>query len=516
MGGRRGSPLTPGARRSGRRSLRKRLYGWHAWAGFQLALLTFVVLATGTFAVVGDELDWLLDPQRRVAPSPAPPAWDAMFATARATRPEQGIVELRLGELASMAAQVRTQRPDGRPHRIFVDPATGALRGEGHWLSAQRLLRDLHRYLFLLWGGIGLPVVTIAAGVLAVQLVTGLLLVRRWRDGLTTLRLDRGPRVAVGDLHRAGGLWFAWFVLLMVVTSFWYLTEWSMLRTGHNPEAQRVSPGFRDATPAAVQLRPPSAYLAAVHAVWPELEPVSILYPGSAEHPLTVTGRGGDALVRDRAARVFLDPHTAEVLRVQRPGELAPLEYVTELADPWHFGDVGGLWTKGLWFLGGLVLTGLAGTGVWLTWRRTRTLAGGWHAATALVLVATAAAGTAYVRHYLNEEEAEPGRLATHFTHAGVPGEVRIVDGASATIRVRLGGSGATLPALPRVRELWLEAPDGTRHALRRRTGPWPYRAEVVLPDPPPRELTLHLRGPDERITEVGLALSAGMLATAP
>ncbi|NGX16291.1 PepSY-associated TM helix domain-containing protein [Wenzhouxiangella sp. XN24] len=376
------------------------MFAIHSWAGFQLTLLTFVVLLTGTLAVFGDEIDWLIDGNRRVAPSTAPPQWDAIYEAAGERQPGHRIAEIRLGEFRAMAAQVRTAKPDERPHLIFFDPATGELTGEGHWLSAQRLLREMHRYLFILTGGIGLPIVTIAAGVLAVQLVTGLVTIRKWLKGLVTLRTNKSARVVVGDFHRSMGLWTFWFTLLMVVTSFWYLAEWGLNKSGIRTEAPRYTAEIP--IPEEFQTYPsPSRYIAAAVNAYPELRPTSILFPSRAGAPVTVMGRSDDWLVRDRASRVFLNPYDASVLQVQSPKNITVLQYVTELADPWHFGDVGGMLTKTIWFIAGLILTALAGTGTWLTWRRTRAGMGRWHWATVGVLGVGAVFGTLYVAHFL-------------------------------------------------------------------------------------------------------------------
>ena len=38
----------------------KKLYDLHAWVGFELALVMFVILFTGTVATVAYEIDWLV------------------------------------------------------------------------------------------------------------------------------------------------------------------------------------------------------------------------------------------------------------------------------------------------------------------------------------------------------------------------------------------------------------------------------------------------------------------------
>ena len=51
-----------------KKSARRRLYDLHTWVGFHLAVIMAVVLFTGTFATVSNELDWLTQHDMRVSP----------------------------------------------------------------------------------------------------------------------------------------------------------------------------------------------------------------------------------------------------------------------------------------------------------------------------------------------------------------------------------------------------------------------------------------------------------------
>ncbi|QYU71247.1 PepSY domain-containing protein [Leptolyngbya sp. 15MV] len=50
----------------------------HQWVGLKLSLFLSFIMFTGTLAVVSHEIDWLLQPSLRVAPSTAqgPVAWE--------------------------------------------------------------------------------------------------------------------------------------------------------------------------------------------------------------------------------------------------------------------------------------------------------------------------------------------------------------------------------------------------------------------------------------------------------
>lgn len=394
-------PLTAEQAAQGRKkSLRKRLFAWHSWAGFQLALLTFIVMLSGTLAVVSNEIDWLLDSERHVQPLQGEPQWQAMLSSAKTLYPDALVAGLQLGELDVMAAEALILTEDKQRIRVFIDPSTGEVLGTGHWLNVQRILRDFHRYLFIVLKGLGLPIVTIAAVVLAVQLYTGLATTRKWLRGLITLPRRKNARIFIGDLHRFSALWTTWFTLLMVITSFWYLAEWIL----HSAGGRAAAPILAVSAPEngiAPELNSLEAHIAATKDAFPELRISSISLPTPYSEQVIMIGPSTDWLLRPRASRVTLDAQTAEVLAVQRPEDLTALQYTADLADPWHFGDVGGLATKLLWFCCGVILTGLSATGVWLTWRRTRQSFGRWHIATSVIMLVSGVFGFGYISFQL-------------------------------------------------------------------------------------------------------------------
>jgi uncharacterized iron-regulated membrane protein len=386
-------------------TLRRSLFKLHSWLGFQLFLLLSLVLISGTLATLSHEIDWLIDADRRVSlgVDAKPVSWQDIYAAAKAQRPNDAVITMTRGPGPWFATEVRTQTPGGRPHRVFVNPYTGEVTGQGHWLNVQRLLRDLHRYLFIIPGGVGLIIVSVCALVLVGQLLTGLWITRRWLTAASRVRLHRGVRVAVGDSHRAAGIWSIGFIVLISITGLWYFTEYVMIKSGHNPEAPREETLPESLLQVQGATLPDFAidrYVAAVKTAFPELRVTEIQLPTRINQPVTLLGRSDDWLVRDRANRVFINPIDASVIRVQKADQLTPLQYITELADPWHFGYVGGLATKLIWFICGCLLSGLAVTGAWLAWRRLRTLTTRWHWANYGAMVLVIVFMGLYIRHF--------------------------------------------------------------------------------------------------------------------
>jgi uncharacterized iron-regulated membrane protein len=338
-----------------------------------------VVLMTGTVATVSHEIDWLVQDDMRASPAQAiipgeKVSWSEMEDALRDYRPDdtlQSIYKIG-GDHFTYRARMRDEF--GQMMFVHVDPWTGTVTGETNPLTVQRVFRDLHRYLFMP-NYIGLPLVTSLAFILMIALYTGLKTTRNWRTILFRVRTNKGSRILIGDAHKAAGLWSVWFFVVMITTSVWYLAEFGAAAAG-----QRMSPSGVSAPAEAVTLygatinTPPlDDVIAAAINAYPELKPTSVGFPSGANGTLTVQGSAGNPLVRQRANMVFLNPETLEVLKVRRARDIRAVAFINEMADPLHFGYFGGLATKLIWFVFGLLMSGLSLSGVWLTWKRLKT-----------------------------------------------------------------------------------------------------------------------------------------------
>ncbi|WP_054590624.1 PepSY domain-containing protein [Sphingopyxis macrogoltabida] len=102
---------------------------------------------------------------------------------------------------------------------------------------------------------------------------------------------------------------------------------------------------------------------AAAQAAYPGLDVRRVLLPGKESPELQPHGDYRAVLVRPRANAVWVDPATTKVLLTTDGRDMKLHQRIGEMADPLHFGDFGGYWTKVPWFLFGLLLTGLSLSG---------------------------------------------------------------------------------------------------------------------------------------------------------
>ncbi|MBO6765134.1 PepSY domain-containing protein [Maricaulis sp.] len=337
----------------------------HQWAGLQLSLFLTFVFLTGTLAVFSYEIDWALRPAMWAAPTAIEgrAGWGAVGETVMAETGGEGrmIVYAPVHPAATFDAVLRR---DGISTHVYVHPRTGEITGTGPWAGVQRFLRNTHRHL-MLPVKYGVPIVALAAVFLAVSLVTSFWVYKKWWRGFLRLPRGRTARAWIGDAHRVAGVWSLWFVLVMIVTGLWYLVEvlgaGAPAANGDDPDLPQTAALERElGTGEAID-----AGIAALMARHPDFRIEAVFWPPDRETPAEVHGYTGRAiLVRPRANTAWIDPRTGVLLDVVDPARLSAHQRIAEAADPLHFGTFGGYWTKALWFLFGVALTALAGTGV--------------------------------------------------------------------------------------------------------------------------------------------------------
>ena len=337
----------------------------HQWVGLKLSLFMAFIMFTGTLAVVGHEIDWLMQPSLRVAPASAqgPTQW-ATIAKSAADHP--GVAEVWSMEAptaSAFAVKVTVKDAGGDLFYLHAHPVTGAIQGKGPWVGAQRVLRNMHRHLNLPTK-IGVPIVAFLGLLLLISLATSLVVYKKWWRGFTKPLRTRDARTWWGDFHRLAGVWSLWFVALIALTSVWYFVESLGLDAPPPPRVKLeapIKPGPQGLEPA----------FAAAREAYPRLAVRRVLLPGEESPVLQLHGDYEAALVRPRANAVWVDPATAEVLLKTDGRDMDVHQRIGEMADPLHFGTFGGYWTKFLWFLFGIALTMLSVSGTMIYARRT-------------------------------------------------------------------------------------------------------------------------------------------------
>lgn len=363
LGGPGASGAAAGARRGTPERKKARIW-WHVhqWAGLKLSLFLSFILFTGTLAVLSAEMDWLMRPAMRVAPSTVsgPVDWPAIADNAVRARPDYRITAIEAPHASAFAATVWVEKPDGGNAFLYAHPTTGAIQGEGHWVGAKRVLRNMHRHLNMpVW--LGVPIVSSLALLLLVSLVSSLVVYKKWWRGWTKPIRTRDARTGWGDFHRLAGVWSLWFLVLMIVTGVWYFAEETLARA---PNLPRPDVAEAPTVPPEGLARSLAAGLASARRADPGLEILRVQFPSEDRAAFKFEGQKSALLVRDRANAVWTSAADGAPLLVADGRDLSVHQRISEAADPLHFGTFGGYWTKVPWFLFGLLLTGLSVSGV--------------------------------------------------------------------------------------------------------------------------------------------------------
>jgi hypothetical protein len=164
------------------------------------------------------------------------------------------------------------------------------------------------------------PIVSVAALLLAVSLVTSFWTYKKWWRGFFRWPRGRTARAYVGDLHRFMGLWSLWFVVLMIVTGAWYLFE---VMGGSAPSLPAEPIAVADQASTARPLTEGEAIdrgIAELHDRLPNFRIEMVRWPAEADSTFQVHGYTDRAiLVRARANAVRIDAATGEIVSIVDP-----------------------------------------------------------------------------------------------------------------------------------------------------------------------------------------------------
>ena len=349
----------------------------HRWVGLKLSILMSFVLITGTLATVSHEIDWLLDPGRRVLPTVTVDHydWQGIADAARQARPDWSFEWIAAPIDPWFAAQAVGLTAAGERRRLFLHPTSFAVQSDRGWFNAQRLFRDAHRRL-MIFHPAGIALVSALSILLILSIVSGLFVYKKFWRGFFRKPRTRDTRTLWGDLHRLGGVWSLWFIVVIALTSVWYLVEVVSGMAG-----ARIG-GLPDPSPPPAVARAvdttgePAVSLTALSLKAREAIPGyavrSVWLPKFAGDPIVFHGQATAILVRDRANQVHFDARTGEMLAFINARTVGVAPRLSEMADPLHFGTFGGIWTKLLYFVFGVILSAMSLSGIYIFSARIR------------------------------------------------------------------------------------------------------------------------------------------------
>jgi len=344
----------------------------HGWFSLPVWAIFCAVCLTGTLAVFSHELTWLTNPNARAsnpqqqASRPVPELITAL---------KQQVPDAEVSSVLVMEPYLVTAllfSTAGQPPGIaYVNPYTAQVQELNYGPTFINFIRSLHGWLLFPWQNgysVGYYLVCAMALVMLGALITGLVIYKNFWRSFTApkVRLHQGKKTILADLHRLAGVWSIWFLALMSLTGLWYLTQAILWHNG--VDVYKEAPMLSQQQLPAPAAAPPPAYsldhaLNAARQTFPQLQPAYIGLPEHQRDVYKISGSGDSLWFDSYAWSVYVSPWTGQVIDSYSPAQMTPLQTVMHIADPLHYGTIGGLWTKSIWFLFGLLLSGMSITG---------------------------------------------------------------------------------------------------------------------------------------------------------
>jgi uncharacterized iron-regulated membrane protein len=349
----------------------------HLWMGLSLGALFVLLGLTGSILVFYPEIDTALRTEIRVTGDA--PDWDKALATVRKAYPEKhGAWRFEVtGQPGSIPARYynppETKGRDFAPMMVWLSPDGGQVLRRDYWGDyAMTWIYDLHFRLLL--GEAGGVALGYAGMALVVLLLSGLW--AWWPRGSWRKALRYKGQAAASrrlrDIHKLTGLWGISLLLILGVTGVMLeLPKGSdgVLALLFGPVNAMPKP-----ISAAVQGTqvPVSAAVQSAQLVLPRARIAWIEVPGKGNGTFRIRmQQPGDPSERFPHSFVWIDQHSGQVLSVADAAKSGSASTINNWVHPLHDGSAGGIATRILIALIGLVPLILFVTG-WLRWRSRR------------------------------------------------------------------------------------------------------------------------------------------------
>lgn len=357
----------------------------HGWFSLPIWIFFALICLTGTLATISHELTWLSNPAARASNPQHLPAQPLSALTQAVERhvPDAHIEHVIVLEPYLITA-VRFSSPKHPSALAYVNPYNAQVQAIYDTPSLIEFLRSLHGWLLMPWqaaegGGYyswGYFLVGAMAVVILGALITGLVVYKKfWRAwSRPRIRWSAPTRTLLGDLHRHVAMWLLWFLLIISLTGGWYLTQAILWQQGVEMDRHveilpdRALPLTEGQTPRWISVA--QAEQIANQAL-PNTRWSLVSMPEHHRDYYRWMGQQG-VLFDPYSDAVWIDPWRGTVVHIQTPNDFNVLQTLSHVADPLHFGTIGGLTTKLIWLVAGLGLLGLSITGFIIWWQRTR------------------------------------------------------------------------------------------------------------------------------------------------
>ncbi|MFY8325615.1 PepSY-associated TM helix domain-containing protein [Pseudoalteromonas sp. ZZD1] len=342
----------------------------HGWFSLPIWVLFCFICITGTISVISHELTWLTNSEARASnPNNLPEkSKQTLIDNLKAQHPTADVMSVVSYEPYLVNALIFTDTD--KPYATaYVNQYTGEVQAINQTTSFIEFMRTLHGWLYFPWQegySVGYYLVSAMAIVILGALITGLIIYKSfWRAFVQPkIRFNQGRKTLLKDLHTVSGVWSIWFMAIMSLTGLWYLAQSIMW---HNEiDIEEHAPLVSEAQLPSSKNTQPISLDSAVTLTknkFGDFTPTYIMLPEHNRGMYNIMGAGNTIFYDGYSYSTSVNPWSGEIATSKSPETMTTLQTLSHIADPLHYGTIGGIWTKIIWFIFGVILSGMSITG---------------------------------------------------------------------------------------------------------------------------------------------------------
>jgi len=327
----------------------------HAWVGIIFGPLLYVICLSGSFAVFSNEIDWLLNP--KIKSQPGEINWDLVYSKFKESYPNYELTTVRAPRHSGFAAQSYAKSENGKTLRVYSNPVSGEVQTLENFWNTQRFFRSFHRRFFILPGKVGILFVSLYALPLIVLVILGVRVQgKKIMKLIYNVRKTKNQKKLFSNYHLLLSNWSWIFAVVISLTGIWYGVEtFKPASSKSNDEIHNLESEIDRYNKVENKIK----FLCGLSSSLIDRFTINSIRFDTKSDSITIQGKtsGMGTFFRSRANSVTFNFKTGKFVGVYRSVNDTKHKIISDIADPIHFGDWGGIVTQIIWFLLGLMLS---------------------------------------------------------------------------------------------------------------------------------------------------------------
>ena len=327
----------------------------HAWVGILFGPLLYVICLSGSIAVLSNEIDWLLNP--KIKSQPGKINWDLVYSKFNESYPNYELTTVRAPRHSGFAAQGYAKSENGKTLRVYSNPVSGEVQTLENFWNTQRFFRSFHRRFFILPGKVGILFVSLYAIPLIILVILGVRVQgKKIIKLIYNVRKTKNQKKLFSNYHLLLSNWSWIFAVVISLTGIWYGVEtFKPASSQSNNEIHNLKSEINTYDKVENKIN----FLCGLSLNFIDSFTINSIRFDAKSDLITIQGKtsGIGTFFRSRANSVTFNFKTGKFVRVYRSVNDTKHKIISDIADPIHFGNWGGLVTQIIWFLLGLMLS---------------------------------------------------------------------------------------------------------------------------------------------------------------